>query len=96
MKLTKHNLQKMIQEELDRVLSEGRPRVPETENFTFAGYEDGSIFAILNCDEDEYQGNCPSVEVASDGAIVYVDGNAFDAASAELDAALMAAIESQR
>ena len=96
MKLTKSKLKQIIKEEYQRVLSEGRPRVPETENFTFAGYDDGTIFAIMNCDEDEYQGNCPSVQVASDGAIVYVDGNAFDAASAELDAALMAAIESQR
>lgn len=96
MKITKSKLKKIIQEEYQRELAEGRPRVPETENFTFAGYDDGTIFAIMNCDEDEYQGNCPSVQVASDGAIVYVDGNAFDAASAELDAALMAAIESQR
>ena len=93
MKITKSKLKKIIQEEYQRELAEGRPSVPDTDNFTFAGYDDGKIFAVMNCDPDEYQGECPSVQVASDGAIVYVDGNAFDAASAELDAALMAAIE---
>ena len=95
MKLTKSKLKQIIQEEYQRVLSEVRPRVPDTDNFTFAEYEDGSVFAIMNCDELDYQGNCPSVEVEL-VKMVRVNGEAYMAASAELDAALMAATESQR
>ena len=96
MQITKSKLKQIIKEEFERVLSEQRPEVPDTENFTFAGYEDGKIFAVMNCDPDEYQGECPSVQVASDGEMVYVDGDAYMAASAELDAALMAELDKPR
>ena len=48
MKITQTQLKQIIKEEYNRILSEGRPEVPDTENFTFAGYPDGKIFAVMN------------------------------------------------
>ena len=64
MKLTKNNLQKMIQEELDRVLRESDSPF---EKYSIDTMSDGTMYAELIDEPLDYQGQLPSARIADLG-----------------------------
>jgi len=74
----------MISEEFSQV-REGRHVVQTTEGFEISKVGGGWI-AEMFCDEDEYQGECPSVKFKNYGALKGKD-------DAEIDSALKIAID---
>ena len=84
MKLTKSKLKQIIKEEYSRVLREG-------DEGPFEKYDvdelDGKLYAILRCDVDDYQGECPSEEIADFGDGTWgIGGETYkDAATLEIE-----------